>query len=197
MKSDPTAKSPTLTPTLWLVGYGAWPVKRRASALVETLGLRGVSRLIDIRLSPCGSDVDPARPYGPRPWNLQASSAGIVGILNKADIAYEWLVELGNPQRKDPTMTVLRSHLADFHGRWPVHQGLKRLADLVRNPSESVAILCACGDARRCHRTVVAEALAARHFGGALAIREVFEKRNRSPQAEKGPGGPDHPHKGG
>ena len=191
--SRETAAKP---PTLWLAGYGAWPVAKRAKALVETLRRRGVTRLVDVRLSPCGSDVEPARPYGPRPWNLQAGSAGIVDLLDKAEIAYEWLVELGNPQRKDPAMTVLRSHLADFPSLWPVHRGLERLAEIVRKPSESVAILCVCGDARRCHRTVVAEALAARHFSGTLTIREVFEKRNRSRQAENGPGGPDHPHKG-
>ena len=50
---------------------------------------------------------------------------------------------------------------------------LARLAERVRLPDGRVALLCACGDARRCHRTLVAGALAERHFARALALREI------------------------
>jgi hypothetical protein len=158
---------------LWLVGYGAWPAPKRAERLVEALRGRGVTRLVDVRLSPCASDPTPGRPYGPKPWNLQAGTAGIVGLLAEGGIGYTWLVELGNPQRQDRAMAVLRDQLADEHGDWPVHRGLDRLAAMIREGGDTLALLCACGDGRTCHRTVVAEALNARHFGGGLELREV------------------------
>jgi hypothetical protein len=160
---------------LWTVGYGAWPAPTRAERLVEALVSRGVTRLVDVRLSPAASDPSPGRPYGPKPWNLQAGGAGIAGLLAPVGIAYEWLVELGNPQRQDPEMAILRAHLADPDGDWPVHRGLARLADRVREPGEVVALLCACSDARTCHRTAVARALGDRHFGGRLVLRDVKE----------------------
>jgi hypothetical protein len=158
---------------LWTVGYGAWPAAVRAERLVAALARRGVSRLVDVRLSPCAAAVEARRPYGPRPWNLQDAGAGIVGLLAPAGIAYDWIVELGNPQRQDPAMAILRAHLADPGGDWPVHRGLDRLAALVRAPGDVVALLCACATARTCHRTLIARALAERHFAGALPIRDV------------------------
>jgi hypothetical protein len=158
--------------SLWTVGYGRWPSPVRAERLVAALVGRGVSRLVDVRLNPCASDVKPGR-YGPKPWTLQAGGAGIVGLLEPAGIAYEWIAELGNPQRQDRTMAVLREHLADPHRGWPVHRGLDRLAALIARPDERVALLCACADARACHRTVIARALSDRSFGGRLAILDI------------------------
>jgi hypothetical protein len=165
--------------SLWTAGYNAWPVSVRAGRLVEALAQRGVSRLVDVRLNPSASDVRPGR-YGPKPWTLQPGRSGIVGLLEGEGIAYEWLVELGNPQRHDPMMAVLRAHLADPGGGWPVHRGLDRLATLVATPGEQVALLCACADARTCHRTVIAQALAARYFDGVLLVRDV--RRDHSPE---------------
>lgn len=162
---------------LWLAGYGAWPTSSRAAGLVEALRSAGVALLVDVRHSPCASDPTPGRPYGPRPWNLQAGPGGIVGLLAEGGIAYEWIVELGNPQRRDPTMAVLRCQIDDPAGGWPVHRGLNRLAERVRSDGGPVALLCACQDGRTCHRTVVAEALNAAHFGGMLILREVNPAR--------------------
>jgi hypothetical protein len=159
---------------IWTVGYGAWPASSRADRLVASLSGRGIALLVDVRLSPCSSDLDPARAYGPRPWHLRAGEGeGIEALLGGSGIAYEWIVELGNPQRQDPSMAVLRSQLADPTGRWPVHRGLARLADLVRAGPSPLALLCACADPTRCHRSLLAGALSDRHFGGRLAIREV------------------------
>lgn len=157
---------------LWTVGYGAWPVSIRAERLVRSLVDRGVTRLVDVRLNPSSADTREGR-YGPKPWTLQAGTLGIVGLLAAAGVSYEWLVELGNPQRHDKAMTVLRAHLADPLGEWPVNRGLERLATLVRRPAEVVAILCACADDRACHRTLIARALAEREFGGRLVISRV------------------------
>lgn len=157
---------------LWTVGYGCWPASNRAERLVASLIARGITRLVDIRLNPSSADVNEGR-YGPKPWTLQAGDAGLGGLLAPAGIAYEWLVELGNPQRRDRSMTILRAHLADPAGEWPVHRGLDRLAALVRQPSAVVALLCACADERTCHRTLIAGALSERHFHGHLTTRDV------------------------
>jgi hypothetical protein len=135
-----------------------------------------VTRLVDVRLNPSSSDIKAGR-YGPKPWTLQAGRSGIGGLLGEAGIAYEWLVELGNPQRHDPMMALLRAHLADPQGNWPVQRGLARLAELVERPDEIAALLCACALEQTCHRTVIARALAARHFDGRLIIRDVREDR--------------------
>ncbi|CAN5644735.1 hypothetical protein BH23PLA1_BH23PLA1_36130 [soil metagenome] len=158
---------------LWTVGYGAWPAPVRAGKLVEALADRNITLLVDVRLSPCASDIEPGRPYGPKPWNLQAGSLGIVPLLAEAGIRYEWMVELGNPQRQDPALTILRAQLADQSGDWPVHRGLQRLAARLKTPGTVAALLCACADAARCHRTVIAQTLADRHFEGALEVLDV------------------------
>jgi hypothetical protein len=158
---------------LWTVGYGAWPASQRAQRLVEALEARRINHLIDVRLSPCASNPRPEHRYGPRPWNLQADGSGIVDLLGPPGITYEWLVELGNPQRQDPEQTILRNHLADPEGGWPVHRGLALLAQRVRSPGVVVALLCACGDPFRCHRSTIAQALNALHFAGELSVRDV------------------------
>jgi hypothetical protein len=167
--------------TLWIVGYGAWPTGTRDERLVEALRQRAVTRLVDVRLSPSASGLK-AGPYGPKPWTLQPGRSGIVGLLEAAGIGYEWLVELGNPQRHDPLMALLRAHLADPEGGWPVHRGLERLAALVRRPREVVALLCACADHRKCHRTLIARALAARAFDGRLSLRDVKSAETIEPE---------------
>lgn len=155
---------------LWTVGYGAWPASVRSERLVAALLEHGVTRLVDVRLNPCASGVKKGL-YGPKPWTLQTGKAGIAHLVNSAGIAYEWLVELGNPQRHDRSMAVLREHLADRDGGWPVHRGLDRLSKLVATTDEVVALLCACADFRACHRTLVARALAA-HTDDGLLIRD-------------------------
>lgn len=130
--------------------------------------------LVDVRLSPSSSDPVEGRPYGPKPWNLQGGRAGLTGLLEAEGIAYEWLVELGNPQRRDPSMAILRSHLADPLGHWPVHRGLDRLATFIREAGQTVAILCACDSWQTCHRTLIARALSARDFRGTLILRDAL-----------------------
>jgi hypothetical protein len=166
------ARQTDAPPTLWLAGYGAWPVATRAERLIGSLRAHHVTCLVDVRLNPCASDVKPGR-YGPKPWTLQSSGAGIDGLLASAGIAYEWIVELGNPQRHDRAMAVLREHLADPERRWPVHRGLDRLAELATRPGEVIALLCACADYRSCHRTLIARALLARLAKEPWQVRDL------------------------
>ena len=74
---------------------------------------------------------------------------GSPGLLAEAGIAYTWLAELGNPQRHDRSMAVLRDHLEDTAGDWPVHRGLERLAaHPPRRRPDCSPCPCACGDGR-------------------------------------------------
>ena len=161
------------TRSLWTVGYNAWPAPVRAERLVGALVDRGVNRVIDVRLNPCGSDAEEGRRYGPKPWTLQPGDAGIVGLLRAAGIAYDWFVELGNPQRRDPRMAVLRGHLDDPEGGWPVHRGLDRLASAVRRPGAEVALLCPAPTPIAATVRSSRRALAERAFDGRLLLREV------------------------
>lgn len=147
---------------LFTIGYGAWPPAKRMAGLLERLRDAGVKLLIDTRHSPCSSQLDPENSYGPRDWHLQAGGQGIVAALAECGIDYLWLVELGNPQKTDPSMTILREQVTSCDHRWPVTRGLKLLAETLRQ-SGPCALLCACPDFRRCHRTVIADAVRERH----------------------------------
>jgi uncharacterized protein (DUF488 family) len=146
---------------LHTIGSGYWPVAKRVEAICDCLKRAGVELLIDARHSPCASQLDPGSQYGPREWNLQSGGNGIEQMLKSHGISYLWLVELGNPQKNDPGMAVLREQLASAHDRWPVNRGLQLLADTL-SKGKSCALLCACADYRHCHRTLIAEAARAR-----------------------------------
>jgi hypothetical protein len=143
--------------TLFTIGYGLWPPAERMEALLRTLTEAGVRLLIDIRHSPCSSQLDPKSHYGPRLWHLQAGGGGIEESLLRQGIEYRWLVEVGNPQINDKGFRVLKEHLASDDERWPVNCGLKVLEVLLR-AAGPCALLCACADWRKCHRTLIAEA---------------------------------------
>jgi len=143
---------------LFTVGYGRWPTTTRMDRLIAALKDAGVTLLIDARHSPCASQLSPASHYGAHEWHLQAGDTGIAAILQSHEIDYRWLVELGNPQKNDHAMTVLREQLASGDEKWPVNRGLA-LLETILNESGPCALLCACADWRECHRTVVAEAM--------------------------------------
>ena len=146
---------------LLTVGYGRWPARVRGPRLVEALKRARVELLVDVRHSPCASNLDPAHHYGPRDWHLSPAGSGIVTLLRGAGIEYRWLVELGNPQKRDPGMEVLRAHLSDPDGSWPVRRGLEILRRLVLDERRRCCLLCACDTYEECHRRVVAEAFRA------------------------------------
>jgi uncharacterized protein (DUF488 family) len=156
---------------LYTIGYGYWPTPRRMKGMIDALRAAGVKLLVDTRHSPCSSNVEEGSSYGPRDWNLQASDAGIVHHLEAASIDYRWLGELGNPQKNDPAMTVLREHLSSRDLRWPVNRGLLVLRELL--DAGPCALLCACSDWRQCHRTVIAEVMRERHPELAIKIAHL------------------------
>jgi len=147
------------------MGYGQWGVATRLAQMLAALERAHVELLVDIRISPCPSQIAEHPTYGPRPWNLQAGRQGLSSALSAAGIGYLWLVELGNPQKVDPQMRVLREHLAAPDAGWPVHRGLRILEDLIVGDSRRCCLLCACQHYEKCHRKLIAEALAARIDG--------------------------------
>lgn len=162
------------TNTLYTVGYGAWPASARAARLVAALLAAGVRTLVDVRHSPCASNLDPNHAYGPREWHMQSGERGIVEFLREHGIAYRWLVELGNPQKKDPEMRVLRWHLQSHDRKWPVNRGLDLLHDMLGRTEEGpYCLLCACAVFDDCHRSVVAHALGRHYFHGELDIVDL------------------------
>src|SRR4051812_21780467 len=132
-----------------------------------------VNLVIDTRHSPCSSNPKPHLQYGPKDWTLQDGDKGIAHHLGLAGIEYRWMVELGNPQKNDPEMTILRAHIASADERWPVNRGLKTLADFVREERNRCCLLCVCEDFHSCHRKAIAEALNERFFGGSLAVHNL------------------------
>jgi uncharacterized protein (DUF488 family) len=156
---------------LYTIGHGYWPAPRRMKGMIDALHAAGVKLLVDTRHSPCSSNVEPGSNYGPRDWNLQAGDAGIACQLDAAGIDYRWLGELGNPQKNDPAMTVLREHLSSRDLRWPVNRGLIVLRELL--DGGSCALLCACADWRECHRTVIAETMRERHSELAIEVAHL------------------------
>ena len=162
--------------TLFTVGYGAWKTTARMAGLLAGLQQAGVTTLIDTRHSPCASATDPRSFYGPKEWNLQPTG-GMAEALARQGIRYLWLVELGNPQKNDPAMQVLKWQLADEQGNWPIHRGLRQLADLIRAQPHTCCLLCACEQYETCHRRLVAEAVRDRYFGGDLSIQNIGSRR--------------------
>ncbi len=156
--------------TLFTIGYGYWPPHRRVESMVRALLAADVKLVVDTRHSPCASQPSGGGRYGAQDWNLQREDVGIVEVLRRAGIEYQWLVELGNPQKNDPAMTILRQHLASNDPRWPVNRGLKLLWDLLRSGPSPLALLCACADPSRCHRSLIADEMVRRFVESTLRV---------------------------
>jgi uncharacterized protein (DUF488 family) len=127
--------------------------------LIKCLTHADVRLLLDIRHSPCASQIDPRSNYGPRDWHLQAGETGLASLLKNEGIDYRWLVELGNPQKNDREMKILKEQLASNDDRWPANRGMEWLLMALSRMPSPIALLCACADYRRCHRTLIAETL--------------------------------------
>jgi len=159
--------------TLFTVGYGRWPTAQRVKSLMSALKAANVTMLVDIRHSPCPSNTNVKSNYGPRDWHLLDRGEGLDGHLRRIGIEYIWMVELGNPQKTDPQMAVLRSHLEEPKVPWPVNRGLSLVHELMQTRGKICALLCACKRYDDCHRKVIAEALNQRFFKGALMIHDL------------------------
>jgi hypothetical protein len=143
---------------LWTIGYGRWPAKNRWQELTAALKANRIDLLIDIRHSPCASSLEPTNSYGPREWHLQKHGGGITAGLRREGIRYAWLVELGNPQKNDKDMGILREHISNPSADWPIHRGLIHLKRLVLDEGNRCCLMCACAEYETCHRKLVVDA---------------------------------------
>jgi len=150
-----------ITNSLFTIGYGKWTTAKRMEKLIEALTLAKVDTLVDIRHAPCSSQISPNnnKTYLPKDWHLQTGAGGIITALSQVGIEYIWLVELGNPQKNDPDMCVMREHINSKKAVWPVNRGLRILQDIVADETRTCCLLCACGSYDDCHRKLIAESL--------------------------------------
>lgn len=159
---------------LYTIGYSRWSGASRLDKIIGALKSRDITLLVDVRLSPAASSLSEESIYGPKAWSLQPAGSGIKSHLNAAGIGYLWLSELGNPQKNDPTHTIMKQHIAEIDGPWPVHRGLKVLFDRIE-AGEKAALLCTCATYETCHRKQVAEALKDLYYHGDLEIQNITD----------------------
>lgn len=123
---------------LWTIGYGG----RKPAEFVSLLKCAGVELIADVRLSPRGAMGSYTR--------AQSPDRGIQKLLSNQEIAYEWLPELGNPDRTDPGMMQFRKVIVpEFETRTA---RLIELASLKRT-----CLLCGCKNAAVCHRAIIGD----------------------------------------
>ncbi|MBK8974902.1 MAG: DUF488 domain-containing protein [Planctomycetes bacterium] len=133
---------------LFTIGYGG----RTADELLALLHDHGVRTIADVRLRPDRASMGI--------WvRARTSDKGIERVLGSAGIGYQSLVELGNLFLEHPDW------------REPYRELLARSGDLLtarlRELAGPVCLLCAERRASDCHRTLVAEWVAA-HTGEAV-----------------------------
>ena len=127
------------------VGYEG----RTVEELIAQLHALGVSRLVDVRLTPLS-----------RKPGLSKTALG--HALAQAGIVYEHHRELGNPKNNRPGFATAgaarddaRAYYADLLRRPRAKRALEAVATAGRQ--ERVAVLCFEADEARCHRHVVIE----------------------------------------
>jgi uncharacterized protein (DUF488 family) len=142
----------TVTHTHGVLGVGY--EGREITVFVADLVDRGVTRLVDVRLTP----ISRKRGF---------SKTALRAALAEAGIAYDHRRELGNPKDNRPgfagsetglmhAKSVYAQLLTDIDAQ----QSLDELSDVARH--ERIALLCFEADQRRCHREVVLNEIARR-----------------------------------
>jgi uncharacterized protein (DUF488 family) len=134
-------------PQLLTIGYEG----RTQDDLIERLRNAGVDRVVDVRELP----LSRRRGFSKTP---------LAAALDAAGIAYEHARELGNPKKhrerykRGDVAGGARAYRAHLHnGSYPA---LIELADAVA--SQKICLLCVEGEHDRCHRAVIAGAIAER-----------------------------------
>lgn len=145
----------THTPTPGVTGAGYQG--REIDAFVSELADRGVTRLVDVRLTPT------SRKPG-------FSKSALRTALADAGIAYEHRRELGNPKDNRPGFAGNEHELSNaklaYAQRLATPEAQAALAQL-RDYAEQehVALLCFEADEHRCHRDVVLRELTGQRRG--------------------------------
>ncbi|MFD2418555.1 DUF488 domain-containing protein [Amycolatopsis pigmentata] len=140
------------------VGYEG----REVAEFVADLADRGVTRLVDVRLTP----ISRKRGF---------SKTALRQALAEVGIAYDHRRELGNPKENRPGFAGSESELrhakaafADLLTRDDASRTLDEIRDCLRY--ERVALLCFEADQRRCHRDVVLTEILRRFRLGASTL---------------------------
>jgi uncharacterized protein (DUF488 family) len=133
---------------IWTIGHGTRPVDE----LVGELRGAGIERLVDVRTAP-GSRRNP-----------QFGRDALASALERDGIAYEWRKELGGFRRPSPDSPhrAIRNEAfrgyADYMDTPEFRSALERLE---QDASDApTAIMCAESVWWRCHRRMIADALA-------------------------------------
>lgn len=139
------------------VGYEG----REVAEFVVDLADRGVTRLVDVRLTP----ISRKRGF---------SKTALRHALAEVGIAYDHRRELGNPKENRPGFAGSESelrHAKATYGELLALDGASRALDELHDYAryERVALLCFEADQRRCHRDVVLAELL-RRSAPALAL---------------------------
>jgi uncharacterized protein (DUF488 family) len=130
---------------------------RSIESFLELLRTHGIRHVVDVRTIPRSRH------------NPQFNRESLPGSLRTAGIVYSHMPELGGLRRarKDSTNTGWRNAsfrgFADYMQTEEFEAGLARLIALAER--EPTAILCAEAVPWRCHRSLIADALAARGVG--------------------------------
>lgn len=128
---------------IFTVGYEG----RTVRALVRRLHEAGIARVVDVRSSP----RSPKPGFSKGPLSRAIAAAGI---------EYQHAGEVGNPFHAEAAQD-LEGVLARYRAHLAAHP--EALAALVAAAEGArTALLCAEADPRRCHRSVLAEAVAER-----------------------------------
>lgn len=146
-----------MTDISWRGVTGAGYEGREISAFVTELADQGVTRLVDVRLTP----ISRKRGF---------SKTALRDALADVGIAYEHRRELGNPKDNRPGFAGTEQELSDAkraYARRLAGPEAQAALDQLRQYAEEerVAVLCFEADQHRCHRDVVLGELA-RHRAG-------------------------------
>jgi len=160
---------------VFTVGHGVRPLEE----LVATLGEAGVETLVDVRRFP-GSRRNP-----------QFNQAPLVDALREAGIGYRHAVELGGRLSGEPgeeafgciRVGAFRSYAARMRtGAW-------QSALAVELAQPAACFMCAETPWRRCHRSLIAELLAARRHEVVHLVRPGEKEPHRPAAAAEHLGG--------
>jgi uncharacterized protein (DUF488 family) len=103
----------------------------------------------------CDVRAEPRRAYGGiYTFNPEKSSGSLPRLLAQEGINYQWLPELGNPDRQDPEIHAFQQLMGQ-----EAESRLQRLHTLVQ--AGRTCLLCAEQDAQRCHRRIITAYLTA------------------------------------
>jgi len=154
-------------PTVLTIGHSTRPIED----FLDLLRAHGVGELADVRTAP-GSRRNP-----------QFNKAALAAALDGAGVGYRHLGELGGLRRPRPDSVNAGWRNAGFRGYADYMQtpefaaALQALIDLA--VTRRIAVMCAEAVPWRCHRSLIADALAVR----GVAVEHIMGPERRSPHA--------------